>query len=80
MKSSGKNRETLSNADDSFDKGILLQPAALPNLEAVEDEAGADDDEEDGFIAAKGTVLDLCDCDPVFVSGVQFFNFSRDQC
>ena len=57
-----KNRETLSNADDSFEKGIPLQPAALPNLEAVEDEAGADDDEEDGFIAAKLIVL--------FVSGV----------
>ena len=73
-----KNRATLSNADDSFEQAILLQPAALPNLEAVEDEAGADEDEEDGFIAAKLIVLEPCD--PVFVSGVLFSIYSRNQC
>ena len=46
--------------NDSLEQAILLRPAALPNLEAVEDEAGADDDEEDGFIATKVIVLEFC--------------------
>ena len=42
-------------------------------MEAAEDEAGADDDEEDGFIAAKVIVLEFCN--PVFMSGVPFSIF-----
>ena len=64
--------------NDSLEQAILRRPAALPNLEAVEDEAGADEDEEDGFIAAKLIVLEPCD--PVFVSGVLFSIYSRNQC
>ena len=36
--------------NDNFEQGFLLRPAALPNLEAVEDAEGAADDEVDGFI------------------------------
>ena len=53
--------------NDNFEQGSFLRPAALPNLDAIEDEEGTADVEVDGFIVVKVVVLAVAlICDPVF--------------